>query len=147
MRNNNYATLYAFAICLQSGFEVWNDYREYLNQCIAVDTGNDLLLDLFFEGNAETSVHLILTEIDFENCGKQTFQKSLISVLQSAYRHYDIAEFARKLYCLWTNLPRSIQFMEPFSALTYIDDSLAWGDVESCQNAIERFIYNKLESQ
>lgn len=67
------------------------------------------------------------------------FAKALFSDLRAVYNEnlFPLPFFGRKCYALWQALPPFLRHEEPFLTLSYVQDSLSWGDEDGMRAHLE----------
>lgn len=142
-------TLFACAYLWAWGLADKKDYLEILDELFAESPENACLLEL--EGLAadyRESFFRIKQYFDYETGSFDTerFGRSLFAGLEKAYfsGKWSMAEFAKRVYEIWSLLPGDIMHEEPFFSLMYADDPLSWGDEEETRRLYEEaFSYYK----
>lgn len=124
--------LAVYAILLEVGLPIFEDYQAYLDAAFLKDDTNDLLLDLEWHitDKQETLRIMHCAILDSGIFDYTLFGKILFCKLECIYRQnlFTIQEFGAKMYRMWNLLPSGIEQEEPFWTLCYADDCLSWND-------------------
>ncbi len=129
--------LFVYALLLYEEIVSEDEYLKRLDELFLEYPGNVDLLFLEWETNKNRAITYIRTHIDCNRLDYNLFGKILMEKIKAYYNNTDLKSFAAKMYCLWKNLPESIQRREPFFMLCYADDPLSWGDEEQSRNIYE----------
>ena len=132
--------LFVYALLLYEEIVSEDEYSKRLDEFFLEYPGNVDLLFLEWETNKNRAITYIRTHIDCNRLDYNLFGKILMEKIKAYYNNTDLKSFAAKMYCLWKNLPESIQRREPFFMLCYADDPLSWGDEEQSRNIYEHML-------
>lgn len=133
--------LLVYALLLYEEIVTEKEYEKRLDELFLAHSENEDLLSLEWETDIVKSITYIRSHTNYDAFDYECFGKILMDKLKAYYKQCsDIKGFARKMYCLWENLPQEMQMKEPFWALSYADEPLSWGDEEQTQAIYENMM-------
>lgn len=130
--------LYAYALLLCEGYDVWEIYSTELDRLFLDDPENDIYLQLELTPDIKQAALYIISIINKEAIDIEIFGQTLMRAVSDIYKKSDLQDFGKHMYSLWTHLPDSIGEQEPFFTLCYADDCLPYGDETQCRNLYEK---------
>lgn len=71
---------------------------------------------------------------------RQVFGKTLMTLLKPIYASMDIETFGYHMFSLWESLAGNLQDEEPFSILSYADNSEITNDRAKLKNSYEKML-------
>ena len=118
------------------------DYNTTLDKMFLENSNNDLLLELESCSSDSDATFDILQRYWKYECGDfsvDDFGKCLLEDLKTVYfsNAFIIAEFGKRCYQLWQQLPREMHTKEPFHTLSYANEPLSWNDEEQTRKLYE----------
>ena len=133
--------LLAYALLFCEGYDYWNSYSEQLDKLFLESPDNDDYLYLEELNNPKEAALYIISSISESSINTDVFGPALMKLVGQAYIKSDLADFGRRMYSLWKNLPVAINNVEPFFTFCYADDCLSYGDEEQCRKLYEKAIH------
>ena len=137
--------LYAHCFLWALGLTDGETYGDTLHRQFRARPACPLLFALE-ESLSDTGHRLCLLEgacNDGSNAFAQdAFARELFSGLRAVYREnrFPLPVLGGKCHRLWEALPESLRYQQPFHALEYAQDSLAWGDEAGMRAHLEAAI-------
>jgi len=129
--------LLAFALLLNTGFNVEQEYTEYLHKRF-LDSADDIFLELeLISGDTEKTVSYIKETADSSVIDYKLLAKELIAILKTCYETMDFDDFISKTYLLWQALPYEAAHDEPLYELRFADDPWSYGVKTDSKRIIE----------
>lgn len=118
------------------------DYNTTLDKMFLENSNNDLLLELESCSSDSDATFDILQRYWKYECGDfsvDDFGKCLLEDLKTVYfsNTFIIAEFGKRCYQLWQQLPSEMHTKEPFHTLSYANEPLSWNDEEQTRKLYE----------
>ena len=118
------------------------DYNTTLDKMFLENSNNDLLLELESCSSDSDATFDILQRYWKYKCGDfsvDDFGKCLLEDLKTVYfsNAFIIAEFGKRCYQLWQQLPSEMHTKEPFHTLSYANEPLSWNDEEQTRKLYE----------
>lgn len=133
--------LLACVYLIEEGLESETLYDNKLNELFAATPYcNDLFKLELLSGNIKESIVYIKTHIDYSAMNKQIFGKTLMTLLKPIYASMDIEKFGCHMFSLWESLAGNLQDEEPFSILSYADNSEITNDRAKLKNSYEKML-------
>ena len=130
--------LFAYALMLNTGFDIEQSYEEYLHQQFLQSPEDDMLLELeYISNDIDKTVSFLKGKTDFTVIDYELLTKELVGLLKYCYEIMTFDDFTAKTYPLWQHLPDKIAYDNPLYQLCIADDSLSWGDVQQAKEIIE----------
>ena len=130
--------LFAYALMLDTGFDIERNYEEYLHQQFLQSPEDDILLELeYISRDIDKTVSFLKEKKDFTSIDYELLTKELVELLKYCYGIMSFDDFTAKTYPLWQHLPERIAYDNPMYQLCIADDSLSWGDVQQAKEIIE----------
>lgn len=129
--------LYAYALLLSEGYDVWDEYNKVLDELFLSEPENEEYLYLEGISDIKTTVLCLLAQMQQNAVDVQIFGSTFMNLLWEAYSKDDIYKFGRHMYLIWQKLPDALQKQEPFLCLSYADDPLSWGDEKQSRELYE----------
>ena len=118
------------------------DYNTTLDKMFLENSNNDLFLELESCSSDSDAAFDILQRYWKYECGDfsvDDFGKCLLEDLKTVYfsNAFIIAEFGKRCYQLWQQLPSEMHTKEPFHTLSYANEPLSWNDEEQTRKLYE----------
>lgn len=133
--------LFAYALLMCEGFDVWDPYSEELDRLFLDDPQNDAYLYLETVTDRKKAVFYIISAINDISFDSGVFGPALMNLISDVYKTSNLEDFAKHMYSLWSNLPKEIKYSEPFYTLSYSDDCILYNDEKYCHKLFESAIY------
>ena len=135
--------LYAYALLLCQGYDVWDLYSAELDRLYLDDPENEIYftLELTNDNDIEHTVMYIISNIRQQDFHIDYFGQIFMKSLSEIYQKSDLPDFAKHMYALWNHLPYFIREQEPFFTLCYADDCLSYGDEAECRRLYEKAMH------
>ena len=137
-------SLIAAAYLWENGLGTYEEYNRLLDEKFLENSDSDILLELeWCSSDCDRTFEVLSHFWHYEYSHffrADIFGEKLFCGLKSVYmsNSISIAEFGRRCYRLWTNLPYDICEMEPFFTLSYADDCLSYGDEAQTRKLYEK---------
>ena len=135
--------LYACCLLWTLGFATKETYADSLHSFFLENPESSTLFALE-ESFPDAAHNLFLLEkacvCESSAFSRAAFANALFTSLRAVYNenHFSLPVFGKKCYTLWKTLPAFLRYEEPFHALEYAQDSLAWGDEYGMRAHLER---------
>lgn len=134
--------LFAYSYLWTLGFCSMQEYNEYLDRVFLETPDDEVLLELEECSNNYKDTFARLKryfEYEANSFDAYKFGKTLFTGLETVYNSnlYDIVEYSKMTYKLWSLLPKTLYNEQPFWVLSYADDPLSWGDEEQTRAIYE----------
>lgn len=133
--------LFAYALLMCEGYDVWDQYSEELDRLFLDDPQNDMYLYLETVTDRKKAVFYIISAINDISFDSGVFGPALMNLISDVYKTSNLGDFAKHMYSLWSNLPDEMQENEPFFTLSYADECLLYNDEKQCRELYESAIY------
>ena len=134
-------TLFAYALLMSEGYDVWDQYSEKLDRLFLDEPQNETYLYLEEVTDRKEAVLRTLSEMDNASFDVDIFGQALMKHLSDIYKESDLKDFAKHMYSLWNKLPDEIQHKKPFYTLSYADDCILYNTERHCRELFESAIY------
>lgn len=130
--------LFAYALLMFVGYDVWEKYSEELDRLFLDDPDNDLYLHLESTTDIIHTVKYIDSNMNRESFDVEKFGKALMKIISDIYKTSDLNDFSERMHSLWNNLPFDIRENDPFHIFCYADDFLSICDEAQCRESYEK---------
>ncbi|MCH5349061.1 MAG: hypothetical protein J1E40_07045 [Oscillospiraceae bacterium] len=134
-------TLFAYALLMSEGYDVWDQYSEKLDRLFLDDPQNDTYLYLEEVTDRKEAVLRILSEMDNISFDIESFGRELMRLLSDIYKESNLKDFADHMYSLFNKLPDEIRDIKPFYTLSSADDCILYNSEKHNRKLFESVLY------
>lgn len=128
----------ALAWLLENGLLTLDGFETRLDEAFAEVPEDDFLLSLeWARGDQSEIISLIREQADGTRPDPNRLKCFLARELAELSAHWSLADFARKAYDLWLQLPPDLAMTSPLAALASVDDPFAWEDEAAVRSILE----------
>lgn len=120
--------LFAYALLMDTGFDIEQNYEEYLHSRFLNNSDDEILLELeFISKDIEKTVSFLKEKAESVALNYEILTKELIYLLKICYEAMDFDDFISRTYLLWQNLPHELSHDEPLHELRFAEDPYSYG--------------------